>query len=91
MSFAASIARGVQGSLCLLHAAMRQQGIDIVVLVPLQTSCSFAGAWGGGQLPKAFYVSSYIWDRALEAGGLTSSVGFSLACKLCSLAGKGAV
>eukprot|EP00891_Asterochloris_glomerata_P009175 jgi/Astpho2/9175/fgenesh1_pm.00137_%23_2_t len=35
------------------------------------TSCSFAGAWGGGQLPKAFYVSSYFWDRALEAEIIT--------------------
>ena len=34
----------------------------------LQTQCSFAGAWGGGHAPKAFYVSSYFWDRAVEAG-----------------------
>jgi apyrase len=32
-----------------------------------QTACSFAGAWGGGHKPKAFYVSSYFWDRAVEA------------------------
>ncbi|KAL3145004.1 hypothetical protein ABBQ32_003506 [Trebouxia sp. C0010 RCD-2024] len=32
-----------------------------------QTQCSFAGAWGGGHAPKAFYVSSYFWDRAVEA------------------------
>lgn len=32
-----------------------------------QTECSFAGAWGGGHAPKAFYVSSYFWDRAVEA------------------------
>ena len=36
--------------------------------VGLQTECSFAGAWGGGHAPKAFYVSSYFWDRAVEAG-----------------------
>ncbi len=34
----------------------------------VQTQCSFAGAWGGGHAPKAFYVSSYFWDRAVEAG-----------------------
>ena len=34
----------------------------------MQTACSFAGAWGGGHKPKAFYVSSYFWDRAAEAG-----------------------
>ena len=34
----------------------------------MQTQCSFAGAWGGGHAPKAFYVSSYFWDRAIEAG-----------------------
>lgn len=38
------------------------------VLLSAQTQCSFAGAWGGGHAPKAFYVSSYFWDRAVEAG-----------------------
>lgn len=38
------------------------------LLSGVQTQCSFAGAWGGGHAPKAFYVSSYFWDRAVEAG-----------------------
>ena len=65
-SSAVSEARGVRLSTCML--LLLERGVDS--LMPLQTSCSFAGAWGGGQLPKAFYVSSYFWDRALEAGEL---------------------
>ena len=35
----------------------------------MQTECAFNGAWGGGpRRPSAFYVSSYFWDRATEAG-----------------------
>lgn len=31
--------------------------------------CAFNGAWGGGNRhPTAFYVSSYFWDRATDAG-----------------------
>jgi len=37
--------------------------------------CSFAGAWRGkpaphlsGGAPRAYYVSSYFWDRAVDAG-----------------------
>lgn len=33
-----------------------------------QIQCSFGGAWGGPRLPDSFYVSSYFWDRAAEAG-----------------------
>ena len=37
----------------------------------LQDQCAFNGAWGGSRQPKAFYVSSYFWDRAVEAGKLS--------------------
>ncbi|KFM27824.1 Apyrase [Auxenochlorella protothecoides] len=30
--------------------------------------CSFNGAWGGGRVPSVFYISSYFWDRAVDAG-----------------------
>lgn len=30
--------------------------------------CSFDGAWGGAGRPSALYVSSYFWDRAVDAG-----------------------
>ncbi|KAL4422474.1 hypothetical protein ABPG75_008671 [Micractinium tetrahymenae] len=33
-----------------------------------QLQCTFNGAWGGPRVPKAFYVSSYFWDRATDAG-----------------------
>ena len=34
-----------------------------------QDQCAFNGAWGGGSRhPTAFYVSSYFWDRATDAG-----------------------
>jgi apyrase len=33
-----------------------------------QDQCAFNGAWGGGAKPTAFYVSSYFWDRATDAG-----------------------
>lgn len=39
---------------CSLHAAQEQ--------------CAFNGAWGGVRKPTAFYVSSYFWDRATDAG-----------------------
>ena len=51
----------------LRHAAL----FCAVLCCAVQTQCSFAGAWGGGHAPKAFYVSSYFWDRAVEAGKLT--------------------
>lgn len=34
-----------------------------------QLQCTFNGAWGGPRVPKVFYVSSYFWDRATDAGG----------------------
>lgn len=34
----------------------------------MQEQCAFNGAWGGVRQPKAFYVSSYFWDRATEVG-----------------------
>ena len=30
--------------------------------------CSFGGAWAGPRIPSVFYVSSYFWDRAADAG-----------------------
>ena len=37
-----------------------------------KAECGFAGAWGGGGGPgaAAFYVSSYFFDRAAQAGAL---------------------
>jgi len=38
-------------------------------MVAMQDQCAFNGAWGGGNRhPTAFYVSSYFWDRATDAG-----------------------
>ena len=34
----------------------------------MQDQCAFNGAWGGNATPTAFYVSSYFWDRAADAG-----------------------
>ncbi|KAI7844404.1 hypothetical protein COHA_001998 [Chlorella ohadii] len=33
-----------------------------------QLQCTFNGAWGGPRVPKVFYISSYFWDRATDAG-----------------------
>lgn len=33
-----------------------------------QLQCTFNGAWGGPRVPKVFYISSYFWDRAADAG-----------------------
>lgn len=33
-----------------------------------QPTCSFQGAWRGTRVPDIFYVSSYFWDRAADAG-----------------------
>ena len=33
-----------------------------------QPQCSFRGAWRGPRIPDVFYVSSYFWDRAADAG-----------------------
>ncbi|KAI8110376.1 hypothetical protein M9435_002051 [Picochlorum sp. BPE23] len=33
-----------------------------------QPQCSFQGAWSGSRIPEIFYVSSYFWDRAADAG-----------------------
>lgn len=35
-----------------------------------QFQCTFNGAWGGGRVPSVFYISSYFWDRAIDAGTL---------------------
>mmetsp|Transcript_26624 Transcript_26624/g.36754 ORF Transcript_26624/g.36754 Transcript_26624/m.36754 type:complete len:459 (+) Transcript_26624:153-1529(+) len=32
------------------------------------TECSFNGIWGGGDVQKSIYVSSYFWDRAEQSG-----------------------
>lgn len=34
----------------------------------LQDQCGFNGVWLGSRRPTAFYVSSYFWDRATDAG-----------------------
>eukprot|EP00884_Botryococcus_braunii_P017771 jgi/Botrbrau1/4678/Bobra.33_2s0041.1 len=36
--------------------------------LPAQDQCAFNGAWGGVRQPKAFYISSYFWDRATDVG-----------------------
>jgi apyrase len=33
-----------------------------------QLQCTFNGAWGGSKVPQVFYISSYFWDRASDAG-----------------------
>lgn len=33
-----------------------------------QLQCTFNGAWGGPRVPTIFYISSYFWDRATDAG-----------------------
>jgi apyrase len=38
-----------------------------------QAQCGFAGAWGGPRVPEAFYISSYFWDRAKDAGLVPAS------------------
>ncbi|EIE24311.1 apyrase [Coccomyxa subellipsoidea C-169] len=47
----------------LVKVVLRQ---DLACGAPQQ--CAFNGAWGGGAKPSAFYVSSYFWDRATDAG-----------------------
>lgn len=59
-----------------------------------QLQCSFNGAWGGPRVPKVFYISSYFWDRATDAGlivdaninqqDVTPKEFGSLAAKACS-------
>jgi apyrase len=43
--------------------------------------CSFGGAWGGPRIPDLFYVSSYFWDRAAEAGIVDGSSALQAAVK----------
>ena len=44
-------------------------GLPLTLLLwPGQEQCAFNGAWGGLRRPTAFYVSSYFWDRATDAG-----------------------
>jgi apyrase len=33
-----------------------------------QLHCTFNGAWAGSRVPGVFYISSYFWDRAADAG-----------------------
>lgn len=33
-----------------------------------QLQCTFDGAWAGDRVPAVFYISSYFWDRAVDAG-----------------------
>ncbi|KAK9843238.1 hypothetical protein WJX74_009079 [Apatococcus lobatus] len=46
-----------------------------------QDQCAFNGAWGGSRQPKAFYVSSYFWDRAVEAGIIKDETALSYTLK----------
>jgi hypothetical protein len=42
-------------------------------LAAYQDTCSFSGAWRGkpSSMARVYYVSSYFWDRAVEAGIIT--------------------
>lgn len=61
------------------EGARHDQCVDTVVLAlrhdqqcgAPQQQCSFSGAWGGPRIPGIFYVSSYFWDRAADAGLIT--------------------
>lgn len=52
---------------CPRHAGRRRARPDPAPRAA-QDQCAFNGAWGGGRKPTAFYVSSYFWDRATDAG-----------------------
>lgn len=59
--------------ICQLVAWLRTQALHWTQdFELLQDQCAFNGAWGGGSRhPTAFYVSSYFWDRATDAGIIT--------------------
>ncbi len=48
--------------------AVRYPTLPYPTLGCAQDQCAFNGAWGGTRKPTAFYVSSYFWDRATDAG-----------------------
>ena len=47
----------------------------------MQEQCAFNGVWGGTRRPTAFYVSSYFWDRATDAGIITDENAISWVLK----------
>ncbi|KAK9807066.1 hypothetical protein WJX72_012473 [[Myrmecia] bisecta] len=54
-----------------------------------QDQCAFSGVWGGSTQPKAFYVSSYFWDRAIDAGIITDEKAITWTLKPADLASTG--
>lgn len=55
-----------------MHARRVDPLLPIVPVAPhpSQDACSFNGVWRGkpSGMARAYYVSSYFWDRALDAG-----------------------
>lgn len=52
--------------------ALAASSMLLRLVLHMQDQCAFNGAWGGGNRhPTAFYVSSYFWDRATDAGIIT--------------------
>ena len=51
-----------------------------------QFQCTFNGAWGGGRVPSVFYISSYFWDRAVDAGARALGVTFYFLLQMARLA-----
>lgn len=44
--------------------------------------CSFDGAWGGAGRPSALYVSSYFFDRAVDAGIIDEKGGTTISAEV---------
>ena len=44
--------------------------------------CSFDGAWGGSGRPSALYVSSYFFDRAVDAGIIDENDGSTISAEV---------
>lgn len=44
--------------------------------------CSFDGAWGGAGRPSALYVSSYFFDRAVDAGIIDGNDGSTISAEV---------
>ena len=44
--------------------------------------CSFDGAWGGSGRPSALYVSSYFFDRAVDAGIIAENDGSTISAEV---------
>jgi apyrase len=62
---------GAAAPACAAAAAAALR-IDATCAPAPPAQCGFAGAWGGGggDGASAFYVSSYFWDRAAQAGAI---------------------